>query len=154
LPFIYGLPARSTHIFESVSFTRKKMRLMMNVIISLSFFIAPWFLTIAVSPQSLLIIKTTRDDFYLLESNTNAYTRIIKRIFALNSHYSTSSNTGKLAFLLGQSGCPRKIDFNNIARLNRRYHRNRYKNAYLANIRASAVKESFSLWQPNTNRPR
>jgi hypothetical protein len=99
---------------------------MMNVIISLSFFIAPWFLTIAVSPQSLLIIKTTRDDFYLLESNTNAYTRIIKRIFALNSHYSTSSNTGKLAFLLGQSGCPRKIDFNNIARLNRRYHRNRY----------------------------
>jgi hypothetical protein len=121
------------------------MRLMPDVVISLSFSIAPWFLTVAVSPQPLLV-KTTRADYCLLESNTNSDTRITERIFALHSHHSAPPDTGKLAFLLSQSYCPRKIDFYNITRLNRRCHRNRYKNAYFANIRASAVKESFSLW--------
>jgi hypothetical protein len=99
------------------------------------------------------LLKTKGHANQLLERNTQADTRMCEYVVTLNSYYSALFDTGKLSFLAGQIRGPGKIQLDNIARVDRRGHRNRDKNPDSADVGASAIKKPIGLGYPDADRP-
>lgn len=89
----------------------------------------------------------------VLESNSDADFSGVEHVLSLDSDHFALFDACVLPFLLGQIRRARKIEFYNISGLQRGRQRHFNKNAGLADVAASAVKESVSFRQPNADWP-
>ena len=90
---------------------------------------------------------------HLLKGYAHADLGIFEQIFAVDSDNFAAFDAGKLSLFLRQGLRAWKIQFQDVSRLDRCRDGKRDKDARLADVTASAVKEHVSFRYPNTNRP-